>query len=1020
MRFGVLGPLAVWTADGRAVRVPEAKVRALLGALVARAGEAVSVDRLVEDLWGDAPPGNPANSLQTKVSQLRRALELAEPGARDLLTYEPAGYRLRVDDLDATRFTELVARAGAVADPGEKAALLSDALALWRGPAFADVADADFARAPVTRLTEARLSALEDHALARLDLGEHTALADDLAELIDQHPLRERLRAAHLRALYRSGRQGEALDSYEDLRKRLADELGADPGPELVAVHRAILNHDPALAPAPRPRTNLPAPVGELIGRDADVDAVRAALTRDRLVTLTGPGGVGKTRLALAVAHELSYPDGVWLVELAAIRPSPDAASPAPAEAIAAALGMRDEGGRAREPVEHLTEALRGRELLLVLDNCEHVVESVAKLASVLLREVPGLRVLATSREPLAISGELAYAVAPLSVDDDAVRLFLARSGLTLDEDNAAAVAAICRGLDGIPLALELAAARVRAFGVHGLARRLGDRFHLLGGGGRDAPARQRTLRAAIDWSWDLLTDTERTVLRRIAWHADGCTADSAAAVTGMPDALDVIVRLVDRSFLVVVDDPDGTRYRLLESVAAYGLERLRAAGEADEVAARYSAYFTELAETAEVCGREQRAWLLRLEAESANLARAFDDAVERGDADTALRLVDALAWSWFLRGRHRVAHRFLDAALAVPGGSALARARVRAWLTGFAVLLEADRDVRQALDALDSPDDRAQMALFLSYVHVLLGDAATGAALLDGVEPDDDWNRALLLAARASVALLRSDLPAAERDALAAHELFAAHGDGWGRLRALESLAVLAQIRGDYPTAARLHRESTRIAEDLRLWNDVAYHLSGQGRVAMLTGDHATAVEFHHRAMRLAVEQSDTFGEECAEVGLALVARRTGRLDDAERHLLRWLDWNRSLGSAYGLSLLETELGFVAELRGDPAGAAKWHRAALASARETGDPRSVAFAVEGLAGACSIDGEPVRAARLLGAAAALRESVDAPLPSGERADVDRIEARLRSALGDRFAVEYTRAGDVDELTAVG
>ncbi|MGW5050328.1 BTAD domain-containing putative transcriptional regulator [Actinokineospora sp. NPDC004072] len=994
MRFGVLGPLAVWTADGRAVPIPEAKVRLLLGALLARAGAAVSVDRLVEDLWGGAPPGNPVNALQTKVSQLRRTLERAEPGSRALLTHGPAGYRLAADDLDATRFTELVAQAGG--DLRERVAQLDAALALWRGPAYADVADAEFARADITRLTEARLSALEERALARIELGEHAEVAAELADLVTRHPLRERLRAAHLRALYRCGRQGEALDSYEDLRRRLADELGADPGPELVAVHRAILTHDPALAPRQRP--NLPAPVGGLIGRDGDVRAVQAALARDRLVTLTGPGGVGKTRLALAVAHAQTHPDGVWLVELAGLRPTD-----APEEAVAAVFGVRDETRQARDPVEHLVEALRGRDLLLVLDNCEHVVDAVAKLAAVLLREVPGLRVLATSREPLAVSGELAYAVAPLSVDDDAVQLFLARSGLRRDEGNAAAIAAICRGLDGIPLAIELAAARVRAFGVHGLARALGDRFAVLVGGGRDAPARQRTLRAVIDWSWDLLTEVERVVLRRIAWHADGCTLASAAAVTGVPDVLDVIVRLVDRSFLVVVDDPEGTRYRLLESVAAYGVERLRAAGEEDEVRARHVAHYAELARTAEVCGPQQREWLLRLEAESANLARAFDAA----DTDTALGMADALAWSWFLRGRHRLAHRFLSAALARPGGSPRARARVRGWLTGFALLIGADRDVPGALADL-GPADRGEIALFLAYVHLFLGDATTGEGLLAEVTADDDWNRAFLLSARASVALLRSELTAVERDATAAHDLFAAHGDRWGRLRAMESLAALAQIRGDYAQATRIHREAAAIAEDLRLWNDVAHHLAGEGRVALLAGDPARAAELHHRALRLSAEQSNPFGEEFAELGLAIIARRTGDLDAAERHLNRWLDWNRAIGSDYCLSLLHSELGFIAEQRGDAATAFRWHEAALASARSAGDPRAMALALEGLAGAHALIGEFTRSACLLDDAATLRASAGAPLPAGERHDVDRIESRLFARPGEMVPAELS------------
>ncbi|MFD0476069.1 BTAD domain-containing putative transcriptional regulator [Nonomuraea thailandensis] len=249
----------MWAGDGRLVRVPEVKVRALLADLLAHEGRPVSPDRLAQDLWGDDPPGNPVNTLQTKVSQLRRSLEQAEPGGRELVAFQAAGYVLRAADVDAARFAGLLDRARAAADPRAKAGLLSDALALWRGPAYADFADEEFARVAATRLEEQRLTALEEQAEVRLELGEHSPMADELGELVAAHPLRERLRAAHLRALYRSGRQAEALAGYDDLRRRLADELGLDPGPELAGLHRAMLRQDPSLAP-PRPRTNLPAP----------------------------------------------------------------------------------------------------------------------------------------------------------------------------------------------------------------------------------------------------------------------------------------------------------------------------------------------------------------------------------------------------------------------------------------------------------------------------------------------------------------------------------------------------------------------------------------------------------------------------------------------------------------------------------------------------------------------------------------------------------------------------------------
>ncbi|MEV4258562.1 BTAD domain-containing putative transcriptional regulator, partial [Spirillospora sp. NPDC049652] len=326
MRFGVLGPLAVWTDGGEAVRVPEAKVRMLLAVLLAAEGDVVSSDRLVEALWGDRPPRNPLGTLQARVSQLRKVLEDAEPGGRALIRSQPPGYVLTVDATDAKQFIDLTQRARDEQDARARAKLFDEALALWRGQAYAEFDNAAVLQATGTRLEEARLAAIEEQAEARLEAGELPVLG----EVVARHPLRERLRAAHILALYRAGRQAEALADYEALRRLLADELGVDPSPELAALHRSILRQSNTLrppaeasvpavpVPVPGPG-NLPAVLGDLVGRERDVTAVRAALRGERLVTLTGPGGVGKTRLALEVAARSArdHPDGTWLVELA-------------------------------------------------------------------------------------------------------------------------------------------------------------------------------------------------------------------------------------------------------------------------------------------------------------------------------------------------------------------------------------------------------------------------------------------------------------------------------------------------------------------------------------------------------------------------------------------------------------------------------------------------------------------------------------------------------------------------------
>ncbi|MER7515078.1 BTAD domain-containing putative transcriptional regulator [Streptomyces sp. NPDC126499] len=1152
MRFGVLGETAVWTTDGRPVRVPELKVRALLASLLVDTGRPVAAHRLVDDLWGEEPPGKPLRALQARVSQLRRVLDEAEPGARELLVSRAPGYQLVLPEgaLDADRFAELAARARSVTEPGRRAATFTEALAVWRGPAFADFADEPFARAAVNRLEEERLVVREEAAEARLEAGEHALLVGELAELVEQHPLRERLCAIRLKALYRSGRQSEALAGYEELRVRLAEELGLDPSPELVALHRAMLRQDPALdapraaapampggaspspppappggappgpgaevpaqipsqgpgagpvrgeahrppdprpvqgdgpAPGPvpgEPRGNLPVAISGLVGREAAVEEIRALLAGRRLVTLTGPGGVGKTRLAVEAAgraREL-FPDGVWLVELAG-------AGGELAEVVAAVLELRDDGawgvrpeaGPAPRGAERLAAVLRGRRMLLVLDNCEHVIDEAAALTELLLRTVPDLVVLATSQEPLALAGETLWAVPPLDLTG-AVELFVARAaasapGFVPDDSERAAVEGICRRLDGVPLALELAATRVRALGVHRLLERLDDRFRLLSTGQRGAPARQQTLRAVIDWSWELLSEPERRVLRRLAVHAEGCTLEAAEEVCGggevaPEDVLDLLARLVDRSLVVAVVGKDGPRYRLLESVAAYCVERMAEAGETEDVRGRHLAYYTRLAEAAEpeLRGHAQREWLSRLDAESPNLRAALDRAVRGRDAEHALRLVDALAWYWVLRGRLGEAVRWtaaaLDASASVsdvsavasdtsaaaleasaasletptvpaPGPVARLRARVAVWHTGLTVMSGDGTERRDRIGAAlasfdaaygDEPAALAWARWFLAHALCGTGSQSEGEELtnaaLDGfAAAGERWGEAAALGDRSVQRLLRGDLAGAEQDAARSAALFEAVGDACGGLWSVYPLATVAEIRGAYERAAGLKRAALDTAESFGLTTEVPDLLSGLGRTALLMGDMAQARAYHQAGREKAVEVGFRAGEINAILGLALGARREGLLDEAEGYLREVLDWHRLVGLDGANALILAELGFVAELRGDARRARALHEEGYATALTTGDPRAVALALEGLAGAMSLAGRTTQAALLLGAAGALRASTGAPLPAAERADVDRIESALRTALGDEaFHTTRTRGERLTPEAAV-
>ncbi|TYB52730.1 tetratricopeptide repeat protein [Nonomuraea sp. PA05] len=1083
MRFGVLGPLTVWTEAGDPVRVPEAKVRALLADLLIQEGHPVSADRLVDDLWEEDLPRHPANALQQKVSQLRRVLNDAEPGARDLVGFGPAGYRLMVeaDAVDQGRFAVLVSRARGAADPRSKASLLADALALWRGPALADFAGAAFAGLAIARLEEARLDALEERAEARLELGEHRVLAGELGALAARHPLRERMQAAYLRALYGAGRQAEALEAYEQVRRLLADELGADPGPRLAALHAAMLRQDPALTPRPAgrqdstaspasatsgrqdpaasatsgrqdpaasatsglsgrqdpaasqssglsggtvPRTSptsalsggfasglLPVPATTLIGRDEEARRVRAALERSRLITLTGPGGVGKTRLALEVAAAWDEDDGVHPVELAESRRFD-------ADVVLEALGVRDDG---RPRVLH--EVLRDRRLLLVLDNCEHVLDQVAEVLGPLLPRVPGLRVLATSREPLRLSGETVVAVPPLE-PEAAVRLFAERaaaSGAVVDDDEA--VAGICRRLGGIPLAVELAASRVRGLGVRELAGRLS--LRLLSGGPRDAPARQRTLTAVIDWSWELLGRPERVVLARLAVHSGGCTLEAAERTCAgdgvdVSEIMDVLARLVDRSMVVRNDG----RYRLLEPIAEYCLERLADAGELEIMRGRHSDYYAALAVRAEpgLRGAEQDMWLTRLRAEAANLRAALDSAVEDGVVDRALALVNAQTWYWFMTGRLSEARHALTRALSPAGGEPAVRAQALAWsrvigirsgetqpegITGPEGIIgregitgpELGSGAEQALEGVADPVTRARLRWLVGFAMIGVGGQADGVrqleeALRASEAAGDRWGVAAALAGLARYAALRGDFDAVRRDGERAAVLFGELGDQWGLLQTAEPLGVLAEVGGAYAEAARHFTTGLRVAERLGLWSQVSLLASRLGRIALLTGDLVRADELHERARGLATERSDKSMEEFARIGLGLAARRRGDLDAAEGYFRTGLEWLRRIGGGGApMALLLAELGFVAELRGDAPTAAGLHARSLEVARADGDDRAEALALEGLAGVRVLEGDPDEAARLLRTARELRERAGAPLPAAERSDVDRIGA---------------------------
>lgn len=1057
MRFGLLGTLEVWGGHGEAVRIPEARVRALLAALLAREGRAASSAALIEDVWGGDLPAAPVRVLRAKVSRLRTALG---DGGRERVVSVAGGYRLAVTagELDVLSFRTLSARARVADRPAEAVSLFTEALELWRGPALADFRDFPFAAPVAVRLAEERLTAVEERAEQRLRLGEHGPLADELRSTVRDHPLRERLLAAYLRALYAAGRQAEALAAYEELRRRLAEELGADPGPEVTGLHRDILRHEPGLAAprvparraAARLRSNLPAPVNVTVGRDREVEEVRQLLARVRLVCLTGPGGVGKTRLALEVAAGLAeeFPDGVRLVELGSL-PRTEATVERVAETVAAGLELRDphtvRSGR-RTPAGRLADRLGRWRLLLVLDNCEHAVEPVAELIHELLREAPGVRCLATSREPLRVEGEHLHVVPPLDTGDGqppadletapaAVRLFADRARaaapqLRLDAAALALTASLCHRLDGLPLALELAAHRVRALGLAELSAQLDDRFRLLEGGHRALPHRQRTLRAVIDWSWELLGEPERRVLRHLSAHADGCTFEAARAVAGGgegPDGgmVDALSRLVDQSLVQMQETPWGPRYRLLESLAAYAAERLAESGEAEAAGERHMRYYASFAQRADpmLRGAAQHRWLLLMDQEEANLRAASATAVRREDTDAALVLASAPFWYRWVRGRLGEAHRLLGEALSLPGGSRALRAAAAAWHAGLENMdPRAANPVGRAEAALAhfegvrDRNARARARWFLGPALIERRHRTRGKALLDQAVADfreqgDTWGTAVALSDRAWLEQSWGSSPRHETDGRHALRLFDDIGDSWGRLQAMAVLSRHAEIVGDVEEASRISGEALDIARALGLWPEVSYWLSSLAGCAASDGDFARARGLHERAARLAAEIGYGFGERYAELGSGLAARREGRLNAADRHLRSWLERTSEASGTVDLALVFNELGCVAELRGDIPTALAAHTDGLAAAVETGSLRSLARALEGLSATLAAAGRTREAARYLGTAAAARAAIGAKRPVAEQPEAARARTAAAADLGPVVYTENYEAG---------
>lgn len=964
MRVEILGPLRVRDGTDRAVPIAGARLRSLLTRLALDAGETVGTGALCRAVWPDDGPDDPGHALQALVSRLRAAL----PDGTEIRALA-GGYRLTLppDAVDAHRF-ERLAREGRTALEGGRretaAALLREALAMWRGEPLAELPDMAAAAA---RLDELRLAALEDRFAAEAPDRAAESIPE-LTELAEAHPLRERLHALLIDALRATGRGGEALAAFERIRERLAERLGADPGPQLREAHLAALRTGPS-----ERRGNLRTPINRLIGRDAERAEIAERLDAGRLVTLVGPGGVGKTRLATAVAADQTHPGGTWMVELAAVS-DPDDVGPA----AVAALGLRD-AAVPREAVTRLAEALGAGAALLVLDNCEHVVDAAAELAAELLGRCPNLSILATGREPLGITGELLVPVLPLDAEA-AVRLFTERArAVRPDFEASAPVAELCERLDRLPLAIELAAARLRAMSLDAISSKLDDRFALLRGGSRVAMPRHRALSAVVAWSWELLTAEARTGAEYLAVCAGGFTADVAEHLDAPLESL------VDKSLVHF----DGERYRMLETIRQYALAQTADLGGAR---AAHAAYFLALAEHAEprLRGPAQPHWLSRLTAERDNLNAAVDFACESGDADTAVRLCAALGHFWAIHGEHGAALARLLTALALPGdASPEARATATAMCL-FHAMFAGTPDAALTAEPPLRPVDPIGKA-----IHALLTGEGSPAAEL-GPEPEDPWKRGMFALVRAMHSGNGGTFEQMHRELSRACAGFREAGDRWGLASALTYAALATVALGDLTMALKEIDEAAEVAAELgsneyqRMWRAVI-------RVGVGEIDRA------RDELLGIVETAAGLPAAMAGATLAELARHSGDHRAAERHLDDMAE--HAAADAMLQAMLWDGRGRLAVETGALDEAAAALTRAFDRARCTGDTGLVAAVAVGTAMLLHRRGEPLDAARLLGAAS--------PWDLGMSGlDTGRLAERLRDELGERAFAEAWERGE--------
>ncbi|MGH3185816.1 MAG: ATP-binding protein [Streptosporangiaceae bacterium] len=1071
MRVAILGPLEVHDDGGASVAVAGRRLRGLIARLALAGGQPVSTGALAGAVWDCALPAEVANALQTLVSRARRAL-----GGAAAVEQSAAGYRLAVtpDDVDALRFERLVAE-GAVAE----------ALALWRGPALADAGD--FAEPFARRLEELRLDATVTLLTRELDTGRAAARVGELEALVAEHPLHEKLAGLLMRALAATGRQADALAAYEALRGRLTDELGIDPGPEVRAVHLEVLRGEIAAAAAPvgRARTNLRAQFTSFVGRQDEVQRVRKSLDSYRLVTLVGPGGAGKTRLATEVAAGVrdnaasgaqggTWPDdmssdGIWIIELASVTDAADVP-----QAVLGSIGLREsrllpDGQQritSRDARARLLEGLADTRALLVLDNCEHLIDACAHLADALLARCPRLRIVATSREPLGITGESLFVVPPLG-EDPAVRLFADRAAavspeFTLDGETRPLAIDIVRRLDGLPLAIELAAARLRTLPLAEISRRLTDRFRLLTGGSRTALPRHRTLRAVVEWSWELLTPAERLLAERFSVFPAGATSTAVAIVcagtvragSGCADgefaadeADELLSSLVDKSLLQPL--ADGTRLRMLETIREYGAEKLAGRGEVGELRQRHAAHYTALMREAApmLLTRDQLNWLTPLQADRDNILAALHYWCDTDDAGNALSLAISLSVMALLLGNDTDMAEWVREALAVPGEADAGLRTIAEALHvvtsvmdpaggGTAAGAVADGPasdgavsdgagaaypgLTERLDALDI--ERYPVAGLLRPVYaVFLKDDERVRVYLDQSRAGrDEWLVAAAWLMTAGMAENHGNFDEMRIAAAEAVDRFRALGERWGLSMALRTIGNIQVFDGDLDGAVAAFTEAGHLLAELGHREDLSSVQLRLAEIAARRGDLAKARELSAAARSTVESEGSPMDRGMAAAWWAAFEARWGDVDAARPHQAAAERHLAQLGPAHpARGHLETLVAATAarvaiadnDLRAAREHAARSYRAAVAAenmpllAQASGTTAELALAL----------GQPERAAELLGTGAVVRGADDPTDPTALQ-----LVPLLRTCLGDdRYEACYAAGRALARLAAI-